>query len=139
MTEDPFANHEKRHTFFLNPYEDMAFTRCPKCEQSTRLRKFCLIIHAGPQLFVSFNKSCRFCPACDLLIAQKSGLEAFLATLQQKGSRPIGEFHVMGSMDRKLHRKGKTKSMSAIDALDAFWPFKNYVSYEVDRGGWGPA
>ena len=27
-----------RHYLFLNPYGDMAFTRCPKCEEKT---KFC--------------------------------------------------------------------------------------------------
>ena len=36
-----------RHYFFLNPYEDAAFTRCPKCETKTMVRKFPLVIHTA--------------------------------------------------------------------------------------------
>ena len=36
------------HRFFLNPYEDMAFTKCPKCEAKTKVRKFPLVIHIEP-------------------------------------------------------------------------------------------
>jgi len=30
----------RRHDFFLNPYQDWRFSRCPKCDEKTRLRKF---------------------------------------------------------------------------------------------------
>src|SRR6266567_9481953 len=37
-----------RYRFFLNPYQDMRFTRCPQCDNKTRLRKLPLIIHLEP-------------------------------------------------------------------------------------------
>ena len=33
-----------RFYFFLNPYADMAFTRCPKCEAKTKQRKLPLAV-----------------------------------------------------------------------------------------------
>ena len=34
-----------RHGFLLSPCTDVAFTRCPKCEEKTRQRKVPLVIH----------------------------------------------------------------------------------------------
>lgn len=44
-----------RHYFFLNPYGDMAFTRCPKCEQKTKIRKYCLVVHMDPKHLFSLT------------------------------------------------------------------------------------
>ena len=40
--------YKTRHYFFLNPYEDYAFTKCPKCDEKTKVRKFPLAIHIDP-------------------------------------------------------------------------------------------
>ena len=48
--------------FFLNPYPDQRFTRCPKCEGKTKLRKLPLLIHLQPINLMALNKSCRYCP-----------------------------------------------------------------------------
>ena len=45
-----------RHYFFLNPYEDCAFTKCPKCDQATKVRKFPLAIHIDPNQLFFLNK-----------------------------------------------------------------------------------
>ena len=50
-----------RHYFFLNPYEDCAFTKCPKCNNSTKVRKFPLVIHIEPLQFLVLNKNCKYC------------------------------------------------------------------------------
>ena len=60
-----------RHYLFLNPYLDTAFTRCPKCEEKTKIRKYCLVIHIDPKCLLSLNKSCRYCPECDLIIVKQ--------------------------------------------------------------------
>ena len=71
-TKHPELRDENtRHYFFLNPYEDAAFTRCPKCETKTLIRKFPLVVHIEPQQLFILNKKCRFCPRCDLIIARK--------------------------------------------------------------------
>ncbi len=50
-------NKKKRHRFFLSPYMDNAFTRCPKCEGKTKLRKFPLVIHIEPRQIFLLNSA----------------------------------------------------------------------------------
>ena len=68
-----------RHCFFLNPYTDVRFTTCPQCRGKTSQRKLPLVIHIDPMQLVALNKTCRYCPRCDLLIAHQDELEAWLA------------------------------------------------------------
>src|SRR5260370_17596676 len=68
-----------RYRFFLNPYTDVRFMKCPQCLAKTRQRKLPLVIHIEPLQLVALNKTCRYCPHCDLLIAHQDQLEAWLA------------------------------------------------------------
>ncbi len=68
----------KLHKFFLNPYTDCAFTKCPKCDSKTKVRKFPLVISIKPQQLLILNKQCKYCP-CDLIIAKKQELESLMA------------------------------------------------------------
>jgi len=102
--------NEARHYFFLNPYEDAAFTRCPKCEEKTKIRKHCLLIHIEPKHLFSLNKSCRYCPGCDLIIVKQAELENFLVSICERYAPDImgNEYLVIGTMDRKIEKIGKT-------------------------------
>ena len=103
-----------RHYFFLNPYDDIAFIRCPKCEEKTKIRKYCLVIHIEPKHLFSLNKSCRYCPKCDLIIVKQADLEGLLiAICEQNAPEIIGnEYFVFGTMDRKDWKNGQTGKMS---------------------------
>ena len=68
----------KKHYFFLNPYDDCAFTKCPKCDSKTYLRKFPLVIHVEPEQLCILNKNCKYCTKCDLIITKKSEIEAVI-------------------------------------------------------------
>jgi|GEM_PF-7009059 hypothetical protein len=46
--------YKEKYYFFPNPYEDCAFTKCPKCETKTKVRKFILLISIEPN-----QHSCR--------------------------------------------------------------------------------
>jgi len=61
-----------RYRFFLNPYTDVRFTTCPQCRGKTSQRKLPLVIHIDPLQLVALNKTCRYCPRCDLLIAHQA-------------------------------------------------------------------
>jgi len=88
-----------RYYFFLNPYRDAAFTRCPKCEGTTRVRKHCLAIHIDPRFLLTLNKTCKFCPYCELIIAKQEELEhIFMAACQEHASECMGnEYLVFGT------------------------------------------
>ena len=59
------------HRFFLNPYEDAAFTKCPKCAGRTRVQKFPLVVHIEPSRLFVLNKQCRYCEGCDLIYSAR--------------------------------------------------------------------
>lgn len=132
---------ETGHRFFLNPHEDMAFTKCPKCESKTMVRKFPLVIHIEPgQLFV-LNKQCRYCVGCDLIIARRSDVESLMAAaFESRDPAIIGnEYIVVGTLPRDVWRTRDNGEMRPADALDHTLIFKDVWEFELVRGGWGPS
>ncbi len=129
-----------RFFFFLNPYADVAFTRCPKCEAKTKQRKLPLVIHVEPQTICVLNKTCRFCPACQLVIARQPEIEPMLQAMVDNGSPSIkqGEYLVIGTLDRADWRAGQKGEWSPAEAIDRAWVFEDHWNFVV-QGGWGPA
>jgi len=132
---------EEKHRFFLNPYEDLAFTKCPKCEGTTKVRKFALVIHIDPNQFFVLNKQCRYCVGCDLIVVRRPELESLMAAaFEQRDPAIIGnEYIVVGTLPRKLWRARNHANMRPVDMLDETHIFKDVWDFQVDRGGWGPA
>ena len=131
-----------RHRFFLNPYADLRFTSCPQCGAKTRLRKLPLVIHVDPVQLIALNKTCRYCPRCDLLIAHQDEIEAFLAAyFGQHQPEIVGnEYLIVGTEDRADWLRGTRASMSTQEALDCLHDFAEVVSFEpAPQWTWGPA
>jgi hypothetical protein len=131
---------EARHYFFLNPYEDMAFTRCPKCEEKTKIRKYCLVIHINPRFLLSLNKFCKYCPRCDLIIVKQTDLERLLTAICEEYAPEIigNEYFVFGTMDRKDWKNGQTGKMSPQEAIKRSHPFKDVWKFKISPVGWYP-
>lgn len=130
----------KRHYFFLNPYEDAAFTRCPKCQDKTKVRKFPLVIHIEPDQLFLLNKKCRYCTACDLVIARQSELEPFLANaFEQRRPEIIGnDYLVIGVLDRRDWRQGKQAALSQGQTIERTHIFKDVLKFEPAYPQWTP-
>lgn len=130
-----------RYHFFLNPYSDVRFTSCPQCGGKTRLRKLPLVIHIDPMQLVALNKTCRYCPLCDLLIAHKDEIEAFLtAFFGQKQPEIVGnDYLVVGTEDRADWLRGMHTSLSIQEALECLHDFAEVVTFKPPpRWGWAP-
>ncbi len=129
-----------RYYFFLNPSDEMAFTRCPKCEQKTRVRKHCLFINIDPQFLLTLNKTCKYCPWCDLIILKQTDLEAQLRDIcEEYAPDSVGdEYLVLGTMDRKDWKEGQSGEMMSQEAIKRFYPFKDVWKFEIIPGGWYP-
>ena len=97
-----------RYSFLLNPRADLRFTRCPQCDERTRLRKFALLVYVDGFGAMVLGKTCRFCVRCDLVVVHGDGLEHELAVaLEDRAPAAIGnEYGVLGTVDRKVWRKG---------------------------------
>lgn len=131
----------RRYRFFLNPYPDMAFIKCPKCEAKTKQRKVPLVIHIEPGTVFVLNKTCRYCEKCDLLIARQAHIEAIMAAaFETRAPEIVGnKYDVIGTMDRRDWREGAGVEIPAMELLDRVYVFEDVWHFDVDPGGWYPA
>ena len=123
--------------FFLNPYVDQAFTRCPRCDRApTKVRKTYLVVFVQPGLNMILNKVCRLCERCNLLIVKQAELEGLMAyTAEQHDPSVIGnEYLVVGTLDRADGRLSKAGALTSADLADRVNWFREALQFEP--GGW---
>ena len=121
-----------RHCFFLNPYKDAAFTKCPKCQTKTMVRKFPLAIHIEPAQILVLNKTCRYCTSCDLIIARKSEVEALMtASCEDRDPEIIGnEYLVMGTLQKRDWRARNTIGKDLQETIKRILVFKDVLNFQ---------
>jgi hypothetical protein len=123
-----------RYSFVLNPYVGEKFTRCPSCDARTRIRKLPLVIHVehvdGPRL-VLLNKTCRLCALCETLVVDRAELEhVIIATGLSFAVKPP-EYVVLGTIDRRVWRRGLTGDAQLADIRKHMADFKRYLRVDV--------
>lgn len=131
-------SERRRHYFFLNPYEDAAFTKCPKCGINTRIRRFPLVIHINPQQLLLLNKKCRYCVNCDLIIIKKSELESLMIACFKELKPEIirNDYLVMGVAERKDWLESKKGKMPQGEIIARMLVFKDVLNFELVLSGW---
>ena len=125
-----------RYTFCLNPYTDVRFTNCPKCGGKIGQKKLPLVIHVDEYGLISLNKTCRYCPDCDLLIAHKDEIEAELSH-HLRGTTSPGtgkDYLVIGTLDRADWQKGRSGTLKIQETIQALHDFKNVVQFKPLHG-----
>src|SRR3989304_1355763 len=125
------------HRFFLNPYEDAAFTKCPKCEGRTRVRRFPLVVHIEPSWLFVLNKQCRYCEGCGLIIARRSEVESLMAAaFERRDPALVGnEYLVVGTLPRRLWRARDDAGMRPGGMLGRTDIFRGVGELGVGGGG----
>jgi len=128
--------NKRQHYFFLSPYQDCAFTKCPKCDNPTKVRKFPLVIHIEPQQLFVLNKKCKYCPTCDLIIAKKSDIENLMTAQFEKVDPSVvgNNYLVIGTLDKKDWRGNKTTPMDSRETIENTYIFKDVWNFELQ--GW---
>jgi hypothetical protein len=124
---------KRRYYFYLNPYKDAAFTRCPRCENKTSLRKFPLAIHIEPDQLFALNKTCRYCTRCELIITKKVELESLIAAgFEQRRPQIIGnQYFVFGTLQRKDWLESNKSGLSGADAVERVIVFKDVLNFKL--------
>jgi hypothetical protein len=128
-----------RYSFMLNPYPDQRISRCPLCEHKTGQRKIPLLIHIDPLHLIALNYTCRYCRACDLLIAHKHEIEHLLTALfGQYDPDVIGnDYLIMGTVEKSVWREGLTQSKTVQEMLPHASDFATYYSeLRMTQAGW---
>lgn len=141
MKTTHFGKLPPQYTFILNPYADARFTRCPDCNQRMKQRKLPLFIHVDPINPVVLNKTCRYCPDCDLLIAHQDEIEGLLAAMfAERAPSVIGnDYLVLGTVERAAWREGVKQPKGIPEMLEYLHDFREVHTVRVQPGGWYPA
>lgn len=129
---------ESRYHFILNPYVDVRFNSCPKCHARTLLRKLALVVHVDGPALLTLNKSCRYCPRCDILIAHRDELESLLTfALEKRKPELIGnEYLVLGTIDRKTWKRADRGEMRSNETIREMHHFKEVLDILWAPAGW---
>jgi len=122
-----------RYKFFLNPYQDARFTRCPKCDAKTRQKKLPLVIHIDDWGMFVLNKTCKFCPGCQLLIAHQDELEGYLAAFfEQQAPNIVGnDYLVIGTLDRADWKRGAQGTVTTEDMIERLHDFEDVLRFKL--------
>lgn len=119
-----------KYFFFLNPYEEHAFTKCPKCDNKTSIKKFVLVIFIKSKIPLLLGMKCKFCPKCELIIVKKPRLETLLCCSMEEMKRTdlIGSnYDVIGTIDKKYAANNDLQKMSF---------FKGNWDFEIKPAHW---
>jgi hypothetical protein len=129
-----------RYTFFLNPYPDLRYTRCPSCDALTKVRKHPFFIHIDPVQPLVLNMSGRFCPDCDLLILHQDQVEHLMASAMQEYDPSIigNEYLIVGTLERKGWRATQKTPGDLQVVFDHLHDFKEVVIFEPSYWHWAP-
>lgn len=94
------------------------------------------MIHIDQGGLVSLNKTCRYCPDCELLIAHQDEIESHLASLfATLAPKVIGnDYMVVGTLDRPDWKRGVVGKMTIEEIIEALHDFKDMVRFELSRG-----
>ena len=128
-----------RYSFVLNPYSGERFTKCPSCDARTRIRKLPLVVHVdhldGPRLIL-LNKTCRLCLLCETLVVDRAELENVIiaAGISDGGNLPM--FVVLGTIDRRIWRRGLAGDAQLADVREHMADFKRYLRIDVTPAHW---
>jgi len=129
------GKQQPRYRFLLNPFRDRRFAICPNCDGRTLLRKVPLVVHVDPINPVAINKSCRYCPACDLLIAHQDEVGQQLAALfSKRAPERIGnDYLVIGTLDRDVWKRGVAEPLAIQEMVEQLHDFVEVL--ELRRAG----
>ena len=130
-----------RHRFILNPYSWERFASCPECGGRTEARKFPLMIHVEPRNPVALNKTCCYCPRCDLIIAHRDELEAQLVVLFEKQDPAMigNDYLVIGTLDHDVWERGRRDPLPIPEMLARLHDFQEVLRIEpADQPGHRP-
>ena len=127
-----------RYSFLLNPYPNERFTRCPRCEASTRVRKIPFVIHVDSIGLVMLRKTCRLCIVCEMLIAHKAEMDNLIDGL--RGHHADGlEYLVLGTLESKTWRQGLSGAVTVEQVRDHMTDFKAYMRVDITPRHWSRA
>jgi hypothetical protein len=130
-----------RDAFFLNPYTDVRFTRCPRCEHRTWRRKMPLFIVVEGFGALILGKTGPYCSECHLVITHRDELEGELTTIFGRLAPDVvgPEYTVLGTVELRAWRRGLHTATTGEEVLRHTAPFTTEIIVEYTPATWLPA
>jgi hypothetical protein len=124
-----------RYSFLLNPHQNEAFTRCPRCKAKTRIRKLVLVIHVDSVGLILLRKTCRLCIVCEMLIAHEAELDRLISGFDTHGIERR-EYIVLGTLDPKTWSRGVSGSVTVDEVAGTMADFEAYMRVDITPRHW---
>jgi len=126
-----FGKLAPRYDLFLNVNHTMRFTTCPRCRIKTLARRFSLVVLIGSGYALVVEKTCRFCPSCDLLVVHQDQLEAQLTSqFLRINPQAIGsDYQLVGTLDKEQWQQVKREAPAFEEIREYLYDFKETVTF----------
>ena len=136
----PLGDLPARDAFLLNPYDDVRYTRCPRCGHRTWRRKVPLLLAVAGYGPLVLGKTGPYCANCRLLIAHRDELEGELTTIFTRLAPAVvgGAYAVLGTVELRAWRRGMSAATTLEDVLRYTAPFTVTLSVEYRAATWAP-
>ena len=121
-----------RDAFLLNPYDDVRYTRCPRCGHRTWRRKVPLLLAVAGYGPLVLGKTGPYCAHCRLVIAHRDELEGELTTIFARLA-PTGvgpAYAVLGTVELRAWRRGLSAAPTLDEVLRHTAPFTTTLTIE---------
>lgn len=117
MAAPRFGKLRPRYRFAPNPFREVRWSRCPRCEKPMHARKFALLIAFMDGAMLALGKTCRYCTPCEYIVAHRHEMEDEIAIFRSKHpGHAEGEWFVLGTLDRKTWQ-ASLRAQITLDAL----------------------
>ena len=134
---------QPKYNFYPNPHDEYAWTKCPKCDAKTKLRKFCLMVHYGDKpldfhRLLSLRMDCRFCTDCELIIKRKSEIESQLQQLVATWAMKFSpkNYVVLGTTEMADWKESQKVPTPPSVFLEKVSIFKDVWDFDIQPAGW---
>jgi len=133
-----FGDLLPQYHFALNPYPDLRFTSCPRCQTKTGQRKLPLLIHIDPRVLIALNYTNRYCKRCDLLIAHKVEIEHLLTEMFREVEPEIvgNAYLIFATVGKQAWRENMQQPKALAELRGHISDFKSYEELRMTMAGW---
>ncbi|MBU1130468.1 hypothetical protein KKE45_04080, partial [Patescibacteria group bacterium] len=90
------------------------------------------------QKILNINKTCRYCPQCELIIAKQHEIDEII--MQFLGLRKLSKeaYMVVGTQDKKAYLAGVGKGLIKESPFAGVSVFKDVWEFDIKPAGWYP-
>lgn len=140
MAAKRFGTLRPRYRFALNPFPEVRWSRCPRCDKLMHARKFALLIAFSDFNFLTLGKTCRYCTPCEFIIVHQHEIEDEIAILRaQRPGKAKGDWFVLGTVERKTWERSLHEPMTLDTLREHTSDIKHPLVVHDPRRVWMPA